>query len=72
LPPARRKALQRETGSRPDITCPTGLAAKVGAHTRCTLTAGRDPTKYGVTVTVTSVDGVTPDLKVQVDEKPLG
>jgi hypothetical protein len=66
------KALQRETGFRPDITCPKELTATVGAHTRCTLTAAGDPTKYGVTVTVLSVDGDTPDLKVQVDEKPMG
>jgi hypothetical protein len=66
------KALQRETGFRPDITCPKDLAATVGAHTRCTLTAAGDPTKYGVTVTVVKVDGDTPDLKVEVDKEPLG
>jgi hypothetical protein len=66
------KALEQKTGFRPDITCPKELAATVGASTRCTLTAGGDPTKYGVTVTVMSVDGDTPDLKVEVDEKPLG
>ena len=66
------KALEREIGIRPNITCPKELAAKVGAHTRCTLTAPGDTTEYGVTVTVKSVDGATPDLQVQVDEAPAG
>jgi hypothetical protein len=66
------KALQRQIGVRPDITCPKELEAKVGATTRCTLTAGGDPTKYGVTVTVTSVDGDSPDLQVEVDKQPEG
>jgi hypothetical protein len=66
------KALERKIGIRPDIACPKDLAAKVGARTRCTLTAPGDPTEYGVTVTVTSVDGDTPDLQVQVDDEPAG
>ena len=66
------KALQQKIGIRPDISCPKELAATVGAKTRCTLTAPGDPTKYGVTVTVTSVDGATPDLQVQVDDEPAG
>jgi hypothetical protein len=64
------RALEQKIGVRPDITCPKELAAKVGAKTRCTLTAPGDTTKYGVTVTVTSVDGDSPDLQVQVDDKP--
>jgi hypothetical protein len=66
------KALERKIGVRPDITCPKELAAKVGATTRCTLTAPGDPTEYGVTVKVTSVDGETPDIQVQVDDEPAG
>jgi hypothetical protein len=66
------KALERQIGVRPDITCPKGVEAKVGATTRCTLTAAGDPTKYGVTVTVTSVDGDSPDLQVEVDKEPAG
>jgi len=66
------KALEHKIGIRPDISCPKDLAAKVGAKTRCTLTAPGDSTKYGVTVTVTSVDGESPDLKVQVDQEPAG
>ncbi|HEV7188194.1 MAG TPA: DUF4333 domain-containing protein [Blastococcus sp.] len=66
------KALEQKIGVRPDVTCPKELAATVGATTRCTLTAPGDSTKYGVTVTVTSVDGDTPNLKVEVDKQPLG
>ena len=64
-------ALQKLVGSRPDVHCPKELAAEVGARTRCTLTAGQDPTKYGVTVTVTSVSGTKATFDVQVDKKPL-
>jgi hypothetical protein len=66
------KALERQIGVRPDITCPKDLEAKVGASTRCTLTAAGDPAEYGVTVTVTSIDGTTPDLQVEVDQEPAG
>ena len=64
------KALEQKIGVRPDVTCPKELTAKVGASTRCTLTAPGDSTKYGVTVTVTSTKGDTPDLRVQVDDHP--
>jgi hypothetical protein len=66
------KALEQKIGVRPEVTCPKELAATVGAKTRCTLTAPGDSTKYGVTVTVTSVDGDTPDLQVVVDHQPMG
>ena len=59
-------------GARPDISCPDELPAEVGAEARCTLTAGGDPTEYGVTVTVTSVEGDTADFDVEVDEQPQG
>jgi hypothetical protein len=64
-------ALEKEVGSRPDIDCPDELAKEEGASTRCTLTAGDDPTEYGVTVTVTSTDDDT-RLGVTVDDEPLG
>ena len=34
--------------------------------------AGDDPTEYGVTVTVTSVDGDTVNFDVEVDDEPRG
>ena len=63
-------ALEDEVGTRPEISCPDDLDAKVGAETRCTLTAPGDPTEYGVTVTVTSVDGDDARFDVQVDNEP--
>jgi hypothetical protein len=63
-------ALETQVGARPDVTCPEDLEAEVGAETRCILTAGDDPTEYGVTVTVTSVEGDTANFDVEVDDEP--
>jgi hypothetical protein len=63
-------ALEEQTGIRPTISCPEDVEAKVGEKTRCTLTGGDDPTEYGVTVTVTSVEGKNATFDVEVDEKP--
>jgi len=63
-------ALEEQIGARPDISCPDDVEAEVGAETRCTLTAGDDPTEYGVTVTVTSVEGSNATFDVEVDEQP--
>ena len=69
---AAEQALEQQVGSRPDITCPHDLEAKVGASTRCTLTAdGLDGT-YGVTVRVRSVQGGKATFDVRVDEQPQG
>jgi hypothetical protein len=65
-------ALEEQIGVRPSISCPEDVEAKVGAKTRCTLTGGDDPTEYGVTVTVTSVDGKNALFDVEVDDQPLG
>jgi hypothetical protein len=65
-------ALEKQVGQRPDVTCPDDVEAKVGNETRCTLTGGDDPTEYGVTVTVTSVDGNNATFDVVVDDEPLG
>ena len=65
-------ALEKQVGSRPDITCPKDVEAKVGNETRCTLTAkGLDGT-YGVTVRIKSVEGTTANFDVLVDSKPQG
>ena len=66
------KALEEQVGSRPDISCPEDLDAKVGAETRCMLTAGGDPTEYGVTITVTAVEGDTAEFDIVVDPEPAG
>ncbi|TFV87136.1 DUF4333 domain-containing protein [Blastococcus sp. CT_GayMR16] len=65
-------ALEEQIGVRPTISCPEDLEAKVGEEARCTLTGGDDPTEYGVTVRVTSVDGNDATFDVEVDEEPLG
>jgi Domain of unknown function (DUF4333) len=65
-------ALEAEVGARPDVSCPEDLEAEVRAETRCTLSVGDDPDQYGVTVAVTSIDGDTADLDVQVDDEPAG
>ena len=65
-------ALEKQVGIRPEVTCPDDVAAEEGASTRCTLTAPGDSTEYGVTVTVTSVDGDDAQFDVQVDGKPQG
>jgi hypothetical protein len=64
--------LEGEVGVRPDISCPDDLAEEVGAETRCTWTAGDDPTEYGLTITVTAVDGGGADFDVRLDRQPEG
>jgi hypothetical protein len=64
--------LEEQVGTRPDISCPEDLPAETGAELRCTLTAEGDPAEYGVTVTVTSVEGDSAQFDVQVDEQPAG
>jgi hypothetical protein len=49
------------------VSCPD-LPATVGASERCTLQAGADT--YGVTVTVTSVQGTDVKFDIQVDKTP--
>jgi len=63
-------ALEKQVGVRPDISCPEDLAAAVGASTRCTFTAGGDPTEYGVQVTVTSVDDEAVRFDVVLEDRP--
>ena len=65
-------ALEEQVGARPDISCPDDLEAEVGAETRCTLTAGGEPEEYGVTITVTAVEGDDAEFDIVVDEAPQG
>jgi hypothetical protein len=66
------EALEEQVGARPDVSCPEDLDAEVGSETRCTLTVAGDSAEYGVTVTVTSVEGDTANFDVKVDEEPTG
>ena len=63
-------ALEEQVGVRPDVTCPDDLEATVGAKGRCTLTAPGDDAEYGLTVTVTKVDGDDAAFDVAVDDAP--
>ncbi|HEY4630897.1 MAG TPA: DUF4333 domain-containing protein, partial [Blastococcus sp.] len=65
-------ALEKQVGTRPDISCPEDVKAEVGATTRCTLTAGDDPTEYGVSIKVKEVDGSNAKFDIQVDDQPKG
>jgi hypothetical protein len=65
-------ALEEQVGARPDVSCPDDLDAEVGAEIRCVLTAGDDPTEYGVQITVTSIEGDDATFDVAVDEQPQG
>ncbi|MFI9511331.1 DUF4333 domain-containing protein [Nocardia sp. NPDC052566] len=59
-----------QVGKRPkSVTCPQDLAAKVGTTMRCTLRDDTDAT-YGLTVTVTSVEGSNVNFDVKVDSQP--
>ncbi len=51
------------------VSCPDELNVEAKAKTRCTLEA-MDGTKFGVTVTVTSVKGDDAELDYQVDQSP--
>ena len=60
--------LEAQFGRRPDITCPDNLKGDQGATLRCQLSD--QGTTYGVTVTVTSVDGGDVKYDFKVDDKP--
>jgi hypothetical protein len=52
----------------PKVTCPSGLQAKVGASTDCTLTAQGSTTQLPVHVKVTSVTNGTAHFDAQVGQ----
>lgn len=61
--------LTEQIGSAPDwVTCPENLKGLVGATLRCQLGDGDD--KYGITVTVTSVEGSNVGYNYAVDSEP--
>jgi hypothetical protein len=63
------KRLEEQVGRAPDsVTCPEDLKGEVGVTERCELKDG--PDTYGVTVTVTAVDGADVKFDFKVDEKP--
>ena len=57
------------------VSCPGDLPARIGSSQRCTLAAWTDASQarteaYGVTVTVTGVQGATVAFAVKVDDRP--
>ncbi|WP_243858286.1 DUF4333 domain-containing protein [Mycobacterium sp. DL440] len=67
-----KEKLEAQVGAKADsVVCDGTLPAKVDATQKCVLTAGGS-TKYGVTVTATSVDGDNVKFDVKVDDKPMG
>jgi uncharacterized protein DUF4333 len=62
--------VEEQTGTRPDVSCPDDLTGEVDEEMRCTATVGAD--EYGVTVTVTDVDGKDVNFSYLVDEEPGG
>jgi uncharacterized protein DUF4333 len=61
--------LEQQVGKKPDsVTCPDNLKGVEGATLRCQLTDGTD--KYGVAVTVTSVDAGDVNFDFKVDDHP--
>ncbi|MET0765239.1 MAG: DUF4333 domain-containing protein [Blastococcus sp.] len=63
--------LARQVGVRPVIVRPDDVPAEEGATTRCVLTAGGDPTEYGVTVTIVRDEDGSLTVEVQVDDEPV-
>lgn len=57
----------------PDIDCPDGLKAEVGASTQCVLSVKGDSDRYAVTVTVNEVDESTKEahFDIEVGNEPL-
>lgn len=61
--------LTQEVGRAPDsVSCPTDLKGEVGATVRCKLEG--DGETYGVTATVTKVDGSDVRFDIKVDDEP--
>jgi hypothetical protein len=54
----------------PPITCPSGLAAKVGTKLVCSMPI--EAKQYDVTITVSAVEGTNVKYAVEVGDKPRG
>lgn len=61
--------LAQQVGVLPQsVTCPAPLDGVVGTEMRCELFDGTDT--YGLTVTVTNVEGTTVNFNIKVDDQP--
>ena len=65
------RMLAAQTGQKlPKVTCPGGLAAKIGATIHCTVVPYGSKLKYPASVTVTSIHGSTANFHIQVGQAP--
>jgi hypothetical protein len=63
------KILAASTGQKqPKVTCPSGVAAKVGAVIHCTVVPYGMTVQYPATVTVRSINGSTANFHIQVGQ----
>ena len=63
------KFLAAKTGQKPPkVTCPSGVAAKVGAVIHCTVVPHGMTLKYPATITVQSIHGLTANFYIQVGQ----
>ena len=62
--------LKTKIKTRPNVSCPTDLLAKVGTTIRCSASLPNDNQIYGVTVVVNSVKDNVPAFTFQVDALP--
>lgn len=66
---AIRRQVTQQVGRQPDsVTCPDNLKGVAGATLQCQLVSGTN--KYGVMVTVTSVDAGDVKFHFKVDDQP--
>ena len=63
---AAADALASQSGTRPHVTCPDDVPARVGATTHCRLTATDVRGSYRVTVQVTQLNGGRAHVDVSV------
>lgn len=65
-------AIEEQTGTRPDVTCPEDLAGEVGAETSCEVTDPGTGDVVDATVSVSEVEGDTASLSIEVgSEEPV-
>ena len=62
--------LAERTGVRSQVSCPDELEVEPGRELSCVLTPEGGTERYGLTVTVTSVDRDDVDIAVEVDDTP--
>jgi hypothetical protein len=61
--------LEQQVGRAPEsVTCPSNLKGEVGSTLRCELSDSGQT--YGVTATVTKVDGSNVKFDIKVDDEP--